>query len=92
MHVCVLPGALVFSCNLLYCVLIIETIIIIVEKFNYTLLLTIITKTDIKILVHDGCHSHTHTQSDPHSQRYHRDSLVHQVHSLPYLLYTQTYH
>ena len=36
-----LIGALVFSCNLLYCVLIIETIIITVEKLNYTLLLTI---------------------------------------------------
>ena len=31
-----LIGALVFSCNLLYCVLIIEKIIIIVEKINYT--------------------------------------------------------
>ena len=42
-----LIGALVFRCNLLYCVLIIETIIIIVEKLNYTLLLTI----KIKLLI-----------------------------------------
>ena len=38
----VVIGALVFSYNLLYCVLIIETIIIIVEKFNYTLLMSLL--------------------------------------------------